>query len=397
MSEQGADQSHVLKTSGLQDATLRRSDRYRLVTNETLTDDQREQVGSLADHPDFCALVLPEDAAASVKAVDYDAAALLSLLRRPRSLPDQFSDAESRRNVLRLILDGILEIDVNGTFVSGHDAYERLSLPAVGSPERPTETAMLSRRAIRFGIRLGLQNTAALAARLYTFNRRPPTPEFFRKAPTAQAVRRLLRLGPSPPAVRGQWKEETTSPAEDATAPSEGDRYWLVFRPCDPAHSANRAASSGHKIYVSPRPARVPAVFDTVTEAISPEHVYRFKVARHPWGLLRPDKFVLYLRDESSFRETAAVLTDAIADHSGQGVPFAGRLGDGELLAWGQDPSGEAFHAEWRDSGSWRVGITNILAQAIVDAQRWDLDSPETYARVRLQLEGIDPYTWTPK
>jgi hypothetical protein len=105
---------------------------------------------------------------------------------------------------------------------------------------------------------------------------------------------------------------------------------------------------------------------------------------------------VLYLRDESAFRQTAAVLTDAFADHSGQGVPFAGRLGDGELLSWGKDPSGEAFKAGWRDSGSWRVGITNILAQAIVDAQRWGLASPDTYALVRVRLEGVDPHTWTP-
>lgn len=396
MSDEEGGESHILNTSRLQDATLRRSDCYRLVTKDTLTDDQREQVGSLVDHPDFCALVLPEDAAASVKAVDYDAAALLSLLRRPRALPDQFSDVESRRNVLRLILDGILEVDVDGEFVSGNDAYERLSLPSVEASARSTGAGTLAQRAIRFGIRLGLQHTAALAARLYTFNRRPPTPAFFRKAPTAQAVRRLLRLDSAPPAVRGEWKEETKAPPEDTTAPSQGDRYWLVFRPRDPAYPANRAASSGHKIYVSPRPTRVPAVFDTMTEAISPEHVYRFKVARQPWGLLRPDKFVLYLRDESAFRQTAAVLTDAFADHSGQGVPFAGRLGDGELLSWGKDPSGEAFKAGWRDSGSWRVGITNILAQAIVDAQRWGLASPDTYALVRVRLEGVDPHTWTP-
>ena len=331
-----------------------------------------------------------------MKAVDYDAAALLSLLRRPRSLPDQFSDAESRRNVLRLILDGILEIDVEGEFVSGKDAYELLPRPTFQSPEHLTETAQLSHRAIRFGCRLKLQSTSVLASRLYTFNRRPLTPPFSRKAPTAQAVRRFLQLAPSAPAVWGEWKEETRAPAEEESLAQERDRYWLVFRPRDPTYPTNRSASSGHKIYVSPQPDRVPEVFDRVTDAIAPEHVYRFKVARHPWGLLRPDKFVLYLRDEPSFRQTAEVLIDAIADHSGQGVPFAGGLGDGKLLSWGRDPSVEEFNAEWRDPGSWRVGITNTLAQAIVDAQRWDLASPETYALVRVQLEGVDPRTWTP-
>jgi hypothetical protein len=169
-----------------------------------------------------------------------------------------------------------------------------------------------------------------------------------------------------------------------------------VFRPRDPAYPADRTDSSGHKIYVSPRPTRVPDAFDTVAETISPEHVYRFKVARHPWGWLRPDKFVLYLRDEASFRQTAAALTDAFADHSGHGVPFTGALGDGPLLSWGVDPSLEEFNAEWRDPGSWRVGITNTLAQALVDAQRWGISSPETYAHARVRLEGVDPNTWTP-
>jgi len=386
----------TLNVSDFRDAKLRRCDGYRLVTKENLSDAQREQIGSLADQPDFCALVLPEDSAASMKAVDYDAAALLSLLRRPRALPDQFSDAESRRNVLRLILDGIIEIDVGDDFVSGKDAYEVLPLPTFPSSERLKDTARLSRRAIRFGLRLNLQSPAALAARLYTFNRRPLTPGFSRRVSSAQAVRDFLRLDIPGPAVRGKWKEETGDTAVDASGSQESDRYWLIFRPRDPVYLVNRSASSGHKIYVSPQPDRVPDVFDTVTETISPEHVYRFKIARHPWGLLRPDKFVLYLRDESSFRYTAEMLTDSISDHSGQGVPFAGRLGDGELLSWGQDPSVEAFNVEWRDPGSWRVGITNILAQAIVDAQRWDLASPETYALVRVQLEGVDPRTWTP-
>lgn len=396
MPEDVSDGFDVLNASGLRDATLRRSDRYRLVTKETLSDSQREQIGSLVDHPDFCAVVLPEDSTASAKAVDYDAAALLSLLRRPRPLPDQFSDAESRRNVLRLILDGILEIEVDGEFISGREAYEWLPRPDFRSSERLTGTAKLSRRAIRFGLSLNFQNTAALAARLYTFNRRPPTPTFFRQFPTAQAVRHFLRLDTPGPAVRGKWKEERRDPAEERSAQQESDSYWLVFRPHDPAYPASRSTSSGHKIYVSPRPDRLPDVFDKVTEAISPEHVYRFKVARHPWGLLRPDKFVLYLRDESSFRHTAEVLTDTVSDHSGQGVPFAGDLGDGELLSWGKDPSVKEFNAEWRDPGSWRVGITNTLAQAIVDAQRWEVASPETYALVRVQLEGVDPRTWTP-
>ena len=59
----------------------------------------------------------------------------------------------------------------------------------------------------------------------------------------------------------------------------------------------------------------------------------QFKVGPDAAGLLRPDKFVVYLRDAAELRAVAAELTRALAGARPHGVPFSAELaGDGHTV-----------------------------------------------------------------
>lgn len=372
----------------LEERALRRSDNYRLVTADALSEDQQKRVAGLESHPDFCGLLVPDDGEDTVKVVDHEGAALLSLLRRPRPLPASFQDAASCRNILGLILDDVLEIEIDEQFVSGRRAYDRLP---VGAPPSSSNSGgqcqALSRQAIRYAVRLGVEQAGLLATRLYCYNRLPPATTSCRGLSTEREVRSFLGLGGDSSNVWADW-EETNSIG--------GSDYWLVFQPRERTASGQASPTSGYKIYVSPRPDRLADVLHTVARTISPEAVYRFKVAGRPSGVLRPDKFVLYLRSADSLERTADNLVDILPEGTGHGVPFTADLADHGLLSWGVDPGGGDLEAEWKETGSWRTWITDCLARAIVDARRWGLDEPDEYALYRAHLEGVDTATWSP-
>ena len=112
-------------------------------------------------------LVADRDSGLADKVVDEAAAQLFSDLHRPGPLP---ADAAGR--FAELVLDGVLELDSAGGFVSGPLAYEAVVEPH----ELPSELdrlGRLSHAAVRYADRLQLRDVGATTARLYFFNRVP--------------------------------------------------------------------------------------------------------------------------------------------------------------------------------------------------------------------------------
>jgi len=93
-------------------------------------------------------------------------------------------------------------------------------------------------------------------------------------------------------------------------------------------------------------------------------------------------------------------LKPRLHDCPAHGVPFTAALDDEGLLSWGVDPPASVQLLEWQPRESWRLWLTNRLANALLTAKRAPATatqrSPWQYALDRVRLEGIDIDTWTP-
>ena len=97
-----------------------------------------------------------------VKAVGRDVALLYLTMEKPGKLPTylrrQLADAFGR-TIAELVLDGILEVETDGVFVSGPAAHRRV----IGDGEAPAASGILARRsldALEYAQALGSQTVA---------------------------------------------------------------------------------------------------------------------------------------------------------------------------------------------------------------------------------------------
>jgi hypothetical protein len=226
--------------------------------------------------------------------------------------------------VARLLLDGVLEVEHEGRFVSGADAFP-LVFADRELPESTGALARLSRDALDYGASLRLDDPIALSWRLYRYNTLPESPEWRRLLPDPRAVAAFLgldrfdaRAGSS--ILRGDHRLST-------------QKGWLVGPP------AQRRTEGRHALEALREPARRGAARRT------PGH------ARAGAGLPAPSRSRWARRSPAcSGRTRRALLPDAgPARHRGRrlaaelhglpahGVPFTAEA-SGTLLSWGVDP-----------------------------------------------------------
>ena len=187
-----------------------------------------------------------------------------------------------------LLLDGVIEVEENGRFLTGGEAAEliakRRQSVSQGSRGR---LALLSNAALRYGESLRLDDPSQLAGRLYGFGRHPVTPRWTRLLADRQAVLAFLGAGVGTDLSRrldSSWQEAT-----DRRMPG-----WIIW--------SNRVRSKPEigaqcKLYVSAALTAMPQVFPVVLEVASAQ-VSHLKIGSDAAGLLRPDKMILYFPNQ---------------------------------------------------------------------------------------------------
>ena len=162
-----------------------------------------------------------------------------------------------------------------------------------------------------------------------------------------------------------------------------------VFTPVDRGYWAGwsrigRADGGRYKLYVSPLPGDLPLVLARVLSVAVRHDVDGLKVGHVPSAWLRPDKLLVYAKDEAVFADVATELAEVLRGVPAHGVPFTRPLDGSGLLSLGLDPlpRPDAVPVSWR---SW---VTRALAEAICSG-------PATAAVPRalawLRLAGVDP------
>jgi hypothetical protein len=388
----------------LESATYRFNPGLELVVFDRLEPALQSSLASLTRDPSFYGVILRGDrhgdrrAAATAKAVDRESALLLLTLRTPGQIPAyarRLLGADAANTITGLVLDGVLEIEFAGEFRSGPDAIGAMGVEGYdgaidGVDDAPRgRIAQLSIDALRHAAMLPIDDVAVLAARLYRYNSLPLAPAGdaaggATRTPTTD----LARLGLATAAVAAALDRDWTCTASGA----DGD--WLCWSAGERWESTDGTRGTC-KLYVSPSPLAIRDAFAATVAAATSHHAMAFKAGAGPYGLLRPDKLVVYFRQRDHLYAAAAALSDALAGAPAQGVPFtAGITADG-MLSWAADPPAHVV------SDSWRSWLTTQLAAALLAARTADPDSPARPDPVRFALQRaaalrIDPRTWAP-
>jgi hypothetical protein len=373
------------------DRRFRAGSAYELAVFDRLPPEEQALLGELRADPDFYGVLRPRTGSGhTFRAADKNTALLFLTLQAPGRLPS-FVWGDERGAVMKavsaLVLDGVLEVEEDGQFVSGPTAAALIS-PRQGVAETGGRLARLSHDALRYGERLCLNDPSLLTIRLYTFGRQPVTPLWERRLGDRSSVLMFLRAVPDSDVGRElgiRW---------DLAAGAEQSGWLAWSRKGRQRVPIDRPT---HKLYVSPALEALPTTFGVVLNIFSRRGGASFKVGGNAGGLLRPDKLVLYFQELEHLLSVATEVAAQLSGVPAQGVPFSSEIALDGLLSWGMDPPGSERVLTWQEPESWRIWVLRRLAAAMIAAQH-EGDSaipPWQFALERLRHAGVDVDRWT--
>jgi len=371
---------------------LRASPAYELILFDRLSPAEQQDLAGLERDPDGYGILRPRhDPRLSIKSASRDMALLWFTLQSPAVLPRyvrQTLGEQCDQVIGQMVLDGVLAVEVNGELVSGPGAR---TFVCADRPESGPEgcLAALSRRALEYAEALEITDALELSARLYNYNHLPVSPEWRRRLCDQAAVEHHLGIdhGATARLLERGWQR---------LPPAGPGRGWIAWQ-SQPMRD-NHSAPTTYKLYVSPAFSQVRAAFQVTADATALSKAFHLKVGRDAYGLLRPDKIVVYFREFCELQETAARILQNLERCPAHGVPFTAEIAGAGLLSWGIDPPEEKNSVAWLERESWRQRICNQLGTALslakVSTQSEIL--AWRFAMDRLRLEGIDTETWAP-
>lgn len=368
----------------------RASPRYDLVMFDRLTPEEQAALHELSKEPDFYGVLRPREPGFTMKAVGGDIALLFLSLKEPCQLPQYLlkRDSFSLNDMMaRLVLDGILEIETMQGFVSGPAAHTAICIDNATSAVQQNKLLQLSVDALQYAQQLKLTNALELSRELYFYNRIPASPRWRQKFPNVGKIAEYLGIKPGGVChtiLEKHWK----------LAPFKSEYgSWFIWQKRNLPVQAHQQI---YKLYVSPHPLYVQEVFQETVKNLADLGAHAFKIGLDIYGLLRPDKMIVYFANMSDLKMAAEHLSYRLRTIPAHGVPFTSPLDDKGLLSWGMDPPDDIVLVPGRRL-SWRRWLTDRLASALILAsQAGSALEPCQFAKERIRLEGVDPVAWTP-
>jgi len=360
------------------------SSRYALVLADRLPPGDRARFAPLLRDPNVYGALIPAAGGAAFSA-SREVALLLLTLREPGPLPAYLhagEDPQVARTIEKLVLDGVLEVERDGAWLSGPGALEAV---AVEAPRG--RIGALSEAALAHLERVDVDGDSDGEARLYFYNRAPMTPAWSARLPGRRAVRDFLGAdrGNVAALLNRTWPSETTG----------GQEVWLRWGSLRDVEELHAPARPTFKVYASAPLAVLPEAFARTVEVFAEARVRVFKIGATAHGLSRADKCVAYFHTRERAVECATMLAGALRDIPAQGVPFTAAVGDEGIVSWGVDPP--AAPGGSRDA-SWRRWVCRRLAKYLLAAKREAAaPSPARFALERLRLDGVNTATWEPR
>lgn len=378
----------------LTDRVFRLSPAYELAPLHRLGNRFEFLRDDLSRQPDLYGVLHPRRSATlGVKTATRSLAALLRSVRTPAPLPTRLRrsrDPELTRELSKLVLDGVLEVEHHGRFVTGARAAQLVVTPSA----TPLEGKLvdLSREAVEYGAALRLSDPMVLSARMYFYNRAPVTPSWMHRVSGVSAAMKYLGIAP------GEQLRAVLDADWNLTV-GDGSPPWLHWMPRQRT-DVRRDDLPVYKLYVSPRVEHLRDTTRVLVHSLTTTSFHAFKLGGDAHGMLRPDKIVVYFSEWSDLQRVASRLGPQLRGIEPQGVPFTCAMENTALLSWGMDPPRAEKILSWREAESWRLWISNRLAVYLLTAHatrsRRTRISAAEFAMERLRFDGVDVDTWAP-
>lgn len=375
--------------------TFRASSTHDLVELSQLNQSDQQALAGLASTEDIFGIFKNKSAGNdSLHKIAYKDVALLSyFLKEPSQLPSFIKnnfDDDINATLCKLVLEGILEIQADGEFVSGVDAQNVICPASIKAIEiSKSRISQLSEKAIQYGIGLNNVDGISLSTRLYCYNTIPSLSHQYNHLDRPEKIKDFL------------WKQDFDlyewAARKWMQQSIQKEQHWLSWT--KPAYQdIDLVDKCTYKLYISPLIQRLPEIFVKSVKVLSGTKCFSFKVGATVEGLLRPDKLVAYFLTYKDLNEAVLLLKPQLPSYEPQGVPFTSQLDDMGILSWGLDPPKKDINKNI-ESGSWRERVTKKIALSIIKAKKEENDKTKILSHVMslIALEDIDPETWTPK
>jgi len=382
------------------DCVFRLNPIFKITLVEELTDKQKNAFRRvLTGRKVHSLLHAPREANFTVKALNKPLSEFLEYLREPKKIADlpadyKFElDKDTKQLIVQLVLDGVIEIKFDDSFISGVEAYNKVISPSepVGIPEKADELGFIqkiSRIALDFVLKSPYKHPRDLAWILYNFNRVPMHRKRRIQLPDEEAVLKFLDLNED-----GSWDG---MPDAIKCVEPQGDKnsdlapFFQIWRSWKVNGAKLKRDKVNYKVYISPLPDEMPEVFKIVREKIVDAGANSMKTGRVTSAILRPDKLIVYFSNISDALDFANDMIGETSQFKGQGVPFSFQLFRGnQLISIGVDPP-----PKFGLQNSWRRYVTDKLALAIQGADRANVKDRIKYIRTHMRVFGVDIDEW---
>jgi hypothetical protein len=285
--------------------------------------------------------------------------------------------------IIRLVLDGVLEVEHDRRFLSDVAAWEVFCDPP-RHPAPRSRSVQLTLDALAYGEGLLPVAVTTLAYRLYRYNSIPCSERWYARFPSSAAVGEQLGIAGLARQPRFRENGWAVHAREKHTEP------WLSWF-CEARQRAHAADAAMYKLYLSPEPAAFRDAFRIATPLILESEAIAFKVGGDVFGVLRPDKMVIYFSTHAALMNAGTAIQAKLAGIRAHGVPFTAPLDSDGLISCGVDPQvsseGDPLARE-----SWRLRVAARLAASLAVAGNRGsaILTPSRFALARLALDGAD-------
>lgn len=391
-----------MRSESMFDKEFRLNPIFTITPVEKLSEGQKRKFRRVIEKKDIYGLLhAPPGAKATVKALNRKLADFLNRLRRPCKIADLFPEAGEEDNsgkqqfIVQLVLDSVLEVKYEKSFISGVEAVNRVLLPSMKTqkpdvPGSKNHVQALSGKAIDFTLNSALIQPRDMSSFMYNFNRLPLCRRWRQRLPDEASVTEFLGLKEDN-SWRGmpeRVKLRTVETDEEGNL-KVFDQFWRYWYLGDKKEGRE---TSNYKVYVSPLPEDVPEVFRIVRDDFVHSGACAMKIGRNLTELLRSDKFIVYFSEYKAAFDFAVKLSGSTASYRYQGVPFSFQIDpDKPLVSLGVDPP-----LKFGERNSWRHYITNKLALAIQGVWRSETKEPLEHINTHMRMVGVDSINWRP-
>jgi hypothetical protein len=359
--------------------------------------DVKRTLSGLAEESEIYGIFEPTDlhSTLSIKVAYLEVALIYLHLLGNDQLPHYLALAPGEKThttITQLVLDHILEIEYDQSFVGGRAALKWIYRDhSYNFPDQGNHIAKISLQSIHYAYCINITDIKILAAKIYTAHTYPMDSRKRLAFLAAQSIIQFL--------VPAADKELDYLLTENWLAGNNGaNPAWLIWHSKKNKRSYLTSNDKPQlKLYISPRHEDFPAVFKKSLTILSATSAFSFKTGATIAGLLRPDKMVVYFENEPDLHFAASLLKPVLREFDAQGVPFSCQLDEKGLLSWGMDPPGKSSN-NYPDGSSWRYRISYQLAVAIIEAKIEGLTLSECLPFLKYKLEniGVDMKSWSP-